>query len=145
MDANHFDLLAKQSQGHEKRSARRSNRRSTTTPMNPNFQIQKLQFELTIRKLFLQNAPDGITFMVLWLRGGKHIDTRSKPSQDGTVKIGDKFQMKTSLEFDTSINQFVPKPSQLQVVMIDENRGKVIIAEADFDLARFSKTQQVNE
>ena len=53
--------------------------------------------------------------------------------------------MKTSLEFDTSINQFVPKPSQLQVVMIDENRGKVIIAEADFDLARFSKTQQVNE
>lgn len=29
--------------------------------------------------------------------------------------------------------------------MIDESRGKVIIAEADFDLARFSKTQQVNE
>ena len=66
--------------------------------------MHKLQFELTIRRLILKNAPDGVTFMVLWLRGGKHIDTRSKPSQDGTVKIGDKFQMKTSLEFDTSMD-----------------------------------------
>lgn len=79
--------------------------------------------------------------MVFWLRGGKHIDTRIKPCQDGQVKIGDKFQMKTSLEFDTSINQFIPKPSQLQVVMLDENKQKVIIGESDFDLVKFSTPQ----
>ena len=59
--------------------------------------------------------------MVLWLRGGKHIDTRTKVSVDGQVKIGDKFQMKTQLEYDISLGQFVPKPSQLEVVMLDEH------------------------
>ena len=59
--------------------------------------------------------------MVLWLRGGKHIDTRTKVSADGQVKIGDKFQMKTQLEYDNSLGQFVPKPSQLEVVMLDEH------------------------
>lgn len=51
--------------------------------------------------------------------------------------------MKTSLEFDTTTNSFVPKPSQLQVVMLDENKRKHVIGESDFDLARFSTTQQV--
>jgi len=53
--------------------------------------------------------------------------------------------MKTSLEFDTNLNQFIPKPSQLQVVMLDENQQKVIIGESEFDLAKFSTPQQVNE
>lgn len=76
----------------------------------PNISLIKLQFEVIIRKLFLQNTPDEINFQVLWVRGGKKIDTRCKQSSDGSVKIGDKFQMKTSLEFDTLTNQFVNKP-----------------------------------
>lgn len=67
-------------------------------------QLLKISFELSIRKLVLRDAPDQVKFQVLWVRGGKKIDTRTKASQDGQVKIGDKFQMKTSLEMDTTTN-----------------------------------------
>ena len=72
--------------------------------LNPNVQLLKISFELSIRKLVLRDAPDQVKFQVLWVRGGKKIDTRTKASQDGQVKIGDKFQMKTSLEMDTTTN-----------------------------------------
>lgn len=52
--------------------------------------------------------------------------------------------MKTSLEFDTSTDSFVPKPSQLQVVMIHENQ-KYTIGEADFDLSKYSKPASMTE
>ena len=80
----------------------------------------KLQFEVIIRKLFLKNTPDDVNFQVLWVRGGKKIDTRCKSSADGTVKIGDKFQMKTSLEFDTLTNQFVNKPVSVTDYLLNQ-------------------------
>jgi len=82
MDANAFDALAQASQSAQRNSRRSSRRASVASNMNPNINLHKLQFELTIRKLFLQNAPDGASFMVLWIRGGKHIDTRVKTAQD---------------------------------------------------------------
>ena len=106
MDQAQFDALAQQSQSAQ-RSSRRSSRRSSVASSalnNPNIAIMKLQFELTIRKLFIRDSPNQIEYQVLWVRGGKKIDTRIKLSQDGQVRIGDKFQMKTSLEFDTLTN-----------------------------------------
>lgn len=107
MDADKFDALAQSSQSAQ-RSSRRSNRRSSVaSSLNPNVQLLKLSFELSIRKLSMRDAPDQVKFQVLWVRGGKKIDTRTKLCQDGQVKIGDKFQMKTSLELDTVTNTFV--------------------------------------
>lgn len=80
MDQNHFDALTQASQSQARSSKRLSRRASVSSSFGPNVQLFKLQFELTIRKVFLQNAPDGVNFMVFWLRGGKHIDTRTKPS-----------------------------------------------------------------
>ncbi len=48
--------------------------------------------------------------------------------------------MKTSLEYDTSTDQFIPKPSQLQVVLLGENKEETIIGESDFDLSKYSQT-----
>jgi len=48
--------------------------------------------------------------------------------------------MKTSLEFDTSTDTFIPKPSQLQVVLLNANKEQVVIGEADFDLSKYSQT-----
>lgn len=53
--------------------------------------------------------------------------------------------MKTSLEFDTLSDTFIPKPSQLQVVLLNANKEQVVIGEADFDLSKYSQTQQTNE
>lgn len=44
------------------------------------------------------------------MRGDKNIDTRTKAAKDGQVRFGEKFMMKTSLEFDTEQQQYVAKP-----------------------------------
>lgn len=65
-------------------SSRISRRRSSVAKnTNSNLQVVKLSFELNIRRLFLVNTPDDVKYRVLWVRGGKKIDTRKKPSQGG--------------------------------------------------------------
>ena len=55
-------------------STRRSNRYSNK--IDPNMQTIKVQFELNIRRLYLENAEDDVDFAILWMRGEKKIDTK---------------------------------------------------------------------
>ena len=119
---------------------RSSSRRSTSASSHdPHTKTLKLQFQLNIRKLYTARAPDHSQFTLLWMRGGKKIDTQTRKAKDGQTKFGEKFMMKTSLEYNTQTNEYFTKPSQLQVVMGSEE--KVAIAETDLNLAKYSKTQ----
>ena len=119
---------------------RRSNkRRSTSGSIDPNVKVLKLSFELNIRKLWLANSTDNTPFTILWVRGGKKIDTRTRQSKDGQTKFGEKFMMKTTLEYNTETDEYFAKPSQLQVMVGKDNQN--IIAETDLNLAKYSKTQ----
>ena len=60
-------------------------------------------------------------------------------SKDGQTKFGEKFMMKTTLEYNTETDEYFAKPSQLQVVMGKDNT--LTIAETDLNLAKYSKTQ----
>lgn len=72
--------------------------------------VLKLNFELNIRSLALKNVPDDAQLTILWIRGDKNIDTRTRYAKDGKVKFSEKFMMKTSLEFDTELQTYVAKP-----------------------------------
>ena len=64
--------------------ANRSSRRSTnrrSNKLDPNMQVIKVQFELNIRRLYLENAKDDVDFSILWMRGEKKIDTEVRQSQ----------------------------------------------------------------
>ena len=59
-----MDALAQSNQSAQ-RNNRRSNRRSSIASSslnNPNITITKLQFELTIRKLFIRDSPNQVEF-----------------------------------------------------------------------------------
>ena len=45
---------------------------------NRNTQTIKISLELTIRKLHLEKAEDNTDFSILWVRGEKKIDTRTR-------------------------------------------------------------------
>ena len=91
---------------------RSSSRRSTSSSSHdPNVKILKLQFQLNIRKLYLAKAPDQCPFTLLWMRGGKKIDTQTRKSKDGQTKFGEKFMMKTTLEYNTVTDEYFTKPS----------------------------------
>lgn len=64
----------------------------------------------------MKEAEDTSQFSIYWIRGGKKIDTRTRPANKGVVRFGEKFMMKTTLEFDTEKKEYIPKPSQLQVI-----------------------------
>ena len=83
--------------------------------------VLKLSFELNIRKLFLTNAEDNSSFTILWVRGGKKIDTRTRQSKDGQTRFGEKFMMKTTLEYNVESDTYFAKPSQLQVMVGKDN------------------------
>ena len=53
MDPDQFDAMAQASQAQQRNSRRSSRRSVTSASLNPNSQMVKLQFELTIRKLCL--------------------------------------------------------------------------------------------
>jgi len=58
MDANMFDARAQASQAQQRNSRRSSRRSSIASTLGPGVQLLKLQFEVTIRKLFLRNSPN---------------------------------------------------------------------------------------
>lgn len=60
--------------------------------------------------MLLKNVPDDSSLTILWVRGGKNIDTNRRYAKEGTIKFKEKFMMKTSLEFDTNLAQYVAKP-----------------------------------
>ena len=78
--------------------------------MDPNIQIIKVSFELNIRRLCLQNAVDDTDFTILWMRGEKKIDTKTKQAWQGQIKFSEKFMMKTNLEFNIQKNEYFSKP-----------------------------------
>ena len=69
-----------------------------------------MNFELNIKSLALKNVPDDSQLTILWVRGDKNIDTRTRYSKEGRIKFNEKFMMKTSLEFDTTREIYVAKP-----------------------------------
>ena len=90
-------------------SGRRKSTRNTVKA-DPNVQQVKLSFELGIRTLYLQNAKDDEDFTILWVRGEKKIDTSTRKSNRGQIKFGDKFMMKTNMEFNLETGEFFSKP-----------------------------------
>ena len=102
------DLFMEQqnSSGVKKKLTRRG---STTSNLGPNISLQKLQLELNIKTLYLKGAQDQSKFNILWVRGTKKIDTKTKVASNGIVKFAEKFIMKTTLEYDTVENMYAPK------------------------------------
>ena len=70
----------------------------------------KLSFELNIRRLHLESVEDGIDFTILWVRGEKKIDTRTRQSDGGQIKFSEKFMMKTNVEYNSAKDEYYAKP-----------------------------------
>ena len=70
----------------------------------------KVQFDIDIRQLSM-DLEDGTEVMVLWIRGGKKIDTKVKTVTDKVAVFKERFSMKTSLEFDPDTRITKPKPT----------------------------------
>ena len=105
------DLFAQMQQisSSGRRSTRGGRRSSVSSNLGPNIQLVKLNLELNIRSLLLKNGETGQQFNILWIRGTKKIDTKTKTLTNGQVKFGEKFIMKTTLEFDTLSDKYLPK------------------------------------
>lgn len=106
----------------------------------------------------------GETFKIYWTRGKKKIDTRKgvvKPDTQ-TARFGDKFQMKTVLQYDEPNDEFKPKPSILQLVQLEkkpdteQDQGfsqkkaeltgnEIEIGQILVDLAQYARYQEKNE
>jgi hypothetical protein len=70
----------------------------------------KIQLDIDIRQVRMA-LEDEAKVMVLWIRGGKKIDTKVKPVQDGVAVLKERFSMKTNLEMDPATRITKPKPT----------------------------------
>ena len=77
-----------------------------------------LAFELGIYQVVCKRQPDGTQTVVEWVRGAKKIDTQVKSFSKGVARFKEKFAMKTTLETDPVTQQFIEKPTLLEVHVI---------------------------
>jgi hypothetical protein len=70
----------------------------------------KIQLDLDIRQLYM-DLPDNSKVMILWVRGGKTIDTKVKTITDKIAIFKERFSMKTNLEFDPNTRITKAKPT----------------------------------
>ena len=101
----------------------------------------KIQFDIDIRQLFM-DLEDGTEVSVVWIRGGKKIDTKVKQITDKTAIFKERFSMKTNLEFDPETRITKPKPTSFQVF-----RGKQeqFLGECSIDLATQQRGKAIKE
>ena len=137
MNPNEFDdMLAKVNQlsvsgrqGRNKTSVLKKSRtlnRLSIKTNNRNTQTIKISLELTIRKLHLEKAEDNTDFSILWVRGEKKIDTRTRTYQYGVVTFNERFMMKTNIEYNTSTDEYSSKPVSLSTAKLTQNFDLVL-------------------
>ena len=78
------------------------------------------------------DLEDGTDVMILWIRGGKKIDTKVKQMTDKTAIFKERFSMKTNLEFDPETRITKPKPTSFQVF---KGKQEQFLGECSIDLA----------
>ena len=90
---------------------------------NTSYISKKYQIELNIRLLYVSDRKYfNEAFKIYWTRGKKKIDTRTsivRPDTQ-TARFNDKFQMKTLLLYDPDLDDFKPKPSILQLFLLEK-------------------------
>ena len=104
---------------------------------------KKVFIDLNIRAAHI-NVTEPISVLIIWKRGTKTIDTRSRQIDKGTplALFNEKFQMKTVLDYDSLRRQFVKKRSDLQVWRSDMSS---MLGVADFDLAKYASEERQQE
>ena len=104
---------------------------------------KKVSIDLNIKAAYIK-VDEPINVLIIWKRGNKTIDTRSR-TIDKTQPLAlfnEKFQMKTVLDFDSLRRQFVKKRSDLQVWKTDMS---AMIGVADFDLSKYANDERPQE
>ena len=94
-----------------------------TNQTNANYISKKYQIELNIKLLYVSDKKYfNEAFKIYWTRGKKKIDTRVAVIKPDTQigKFNDKFQMKTVLQFDEETKEFKPKPSTLNLYLLEK-------------------------
>lgn len=96
-----------------------------TSQANANYQSKKYQIELNIKLLYVSDKKYfNQAFKIYWTRGKKKIDTRMAIVKPDTQigKFNDKFQMKTVLQYDEENKEFKPKPSTLNLFLLEKKQ-----------------------
>ena len=103
---------------------------------------RKVNITLTIRAAFIKVEQD-VETQILWMRGSKKIDTRVKvlSAEKGSASFNEKFQMKTSLDYNADLQKFIGKKSTLKLVTKDG----VLLGESFLDLAKYANDQTVKK
>eukprot|EP00347_Sterkiella_histriomuscorum_P001927 403370134 len=112
---------------------------------NANGRIQKkISFELNIKSARI-TIPDQTLVTIYWVRGGKKIDTKTKPVMNNKATFNERFAMKTILDYNVFDDEYDPKPSILQLFKGNPQENPEYVGEADFDLAKYGKSVSVTE
>jgi len=88
------------------------------------------------------DLEDGTDVMVLWIRGGKKIDTKIKKVTDKVAIFKERFSMKTNLEFDPETRITKPKPTSFQIF---KGKQEEFLGECSIDLASQQRGKAIKE